>query len=165
MDCNILKTDGFTLIELSVVMGIVAILSTAVFPVAVRTLELKAAEKTVEEIKTIQQAASRFYRDQKAWPMDLSQMQTLGYVSSLWSLENPWKGPYQMSSTSNTLMVSTSVPKSVVGMLALRLPQTSVDQNTVTSVITSGGASETTTAGIIVAWSGTIADIPQGWAL
>ena len=164
MDRNILNLKGFSLLELSIVMGVTALLATAVMPIAVRSIEIKAGEKAVTEVALIQAAAVKFYNDQKVWPVDLAQLQSQGYLSPLWSLLNPWANPYEVSSTSNTFSVSTQVPPNLVSMLAFRLPQSSVDGNTVTSVI--GAASkDSSTAGIIVAWSGTISAIPSGWAL
>ena len=50
-------------------------------------------------------------------------------------------------------------------MMSFRLPQSSVAGQVVTSVIGTGWVGDSVPAGAIVAWSGAIADIPQGWAL
>lgn len=153
------------MIELSIVMGVVAVLTTAIFPIVIRSIEIKAGEKTITEVALIQDAARKFYGQQRSWPSALSQLQTTGYLSPHWSLLNPWNSPYQISSTSKTFSVSTVVPANLVPMLSLRLPQSSVDQSTVTSVIGTTGIGDTVPYGVIVAWSGAIMDIPQGWAL
>ncbi|MBI4310089.1 MAG: type II secretion system protein, partial [Candidatus Omnitrophica bacterium] len=156
---------GFSLIELSIAMGAIAVLATAMLPAAIRSLEIKAGEKTVTEVAIIQEAARKFRNEQKSWPASLVQMQTLQYLAPQWSLLNPWNDPYQISSNANTFSVAAIVPDNLVSMLAFRLPQASVDGQKVTSVIGTAGTGTTIPTGVIVAWSGTIADIPSGWGL
>ena len=165
MERHILKYQGFSLVELSIVMGVIAVLATAILPIAVRSIEMKAGEKTVTEVVLIQDAARKFYSQQKAWPSDLAQLQAMGYLSTRWSLLNPWGNPYQISSTPKIFSVSTVVPQNLVSMLAFRLPQSSVDQGIVSSAIGIGTVTGVVPAGVITVWSGTIADIPEGWAL
>jgi prepilin-type N-terminal cleavage/methylation domain-containing protein len=155
---------GFSLIELSIAMGVIAVLTTAILPVAIRSIEVKAGEKTITEVVLIHDAARKFYKDYKSWPSDMAQLQTQGYVGSGWSLLNPWNNPYKVSSASKTFSVSTTVPESLLGMIAARLPQSSMDALTVTSTIGTG-TQESISPGVIVVWSGMIADIPSGWNL
>jgi prepilin-type N-terminal cleavage/methylation domain-containing protein len=164
MDRYFLRQRGFTLVELSIVMAAVALLSTAVLPIAVRSMEIKAGEKTITEVGIIQDAAKKFYFDKKAWPTDLGQMKTEGYLSPSWSLLNPWNNPYQSITTAQTFGVSTTVPVNMVEMLKFRLPQSSASGQTVSSVIGGTGAN-LIAAGVIVAWAGAVIDIPAGWAL
>lgn len=164
MDRDVLNSRGFSLLELSVVMGIAAVLAMAVVPVVVRSIEIKAAEKAIAEVVLLQSAAVKFYNENRSWPSDIGQIQAQGYVGGGWSLLNPWDGPYQISSTGKILTVSTRVPEHLTPMLLARLPQASAAAGLVSSSVGSGSG-ELVTAGVIVAWSGAIADIPTGWAL
>lgn len=146
-------------------MGIVAVLATAIAPMVVRTVEIKAAEKSIIEVGMIQIAAQKYYSDHHAWPNDLLQLQTLGYLSPLWSLKNPWKNPYQAEFSLKTMAVKTQVPLSVVPILLARLPQASAVDDVVTSASGSSDKGSSMAPGIIVAWSGLIADVPSGWVL
>ncbi len=96
MDSNFLSSKGFSLLELSIVMGAVAVLSMAVLPMAVRLIQIKAVEKTATEVTLIQDAAKRFFRDHGAWPSDLKIMQEGEYIAKGWALLNPWKNIYQV---------------------------------------------------------------------
>lgn len=158
------KERGYSLIELAISMGVIALLTSAIVPVAVRAIELKAAEKTVVEIGIVQKAAQKYYAENHVWPSDLATLQTLGYLSPLWSLNNPWKNPYLANFNSKTMTVLTQVPDNLSDMLTLRLPQSSKEGNVIKTVI---GSSDNNfiPAGVITAWSGMIVDIPLGWVL
>ena len=164
MDRHILNIRGFSLIELSIVMGVIAVMATAITPVAIRSIEIKAGEKVVSEMVLIQEASRRFYKDYKIWPTNLSQLQAQGYVGARWSLLNPWNNPYQIISTAKTLSVATETPPNLTKMIAQRLTQSSINGTVINSVI--GVSTEDfVSPGVIVAWSGAIVDIPQGWGL
>jgi prepilin-type N-terminal cleavage/methylation domain-containing protein len=160
-----LKIHGFSLLEMSMVMSVAAILATAVIPMAIRSMEIKAAEKTAMEIEFSQQASRKYYKDNGQWPADFQQLKTAGYLSSQWTSSNPWHNPYVMTLNANSLSIATDVPSYLTGVLVMRLPQTSVANTLVTSTIVSPLPDSSVPSGVIVAWSGTIADIPQGWAL
>ncbi len=164
MDRHILNKKAFSLIELAVAMGIIALLTSALMPMAVRAIEIKAGEKTITEVGIIQTAAQKYYTDNRRWPNDLEQLQTEGYLSPLWSLRNPWNHAYQASFASKTMTVTTQVPVNLTGMLMARLSQASSEGSSISSMI---GVSDRNiiAAGVIAAWSGTIADIPIGWIL
>ena len=164
MDCNFLKKDAYSLVELAIAMGIVAVLTTALLPLAVRAIEIKAAEKTITEVGIIQTAAQKYYTEHRAWPNDLTQLQTLGYLSPLWSLNNPWNYPYGVEFAEKTMTVKIKVPLKMTGMLNARLSQASTAGDVV-SVVAGVSDKNIIAAGVIVAWSGTIADIPLGWVL
>lgn len=161
----ILREKAFSLLEVSISMGIMALLASAIVPTVIRDVEIKAAEKTIVEIGIIQQAAKKFYQDRHAWPSSLGQLQQEAYVSPLWSLKNPWNHEYQISVDANTLSVSVEVPVNLVEMLKQRLPAASSAGQMVTSVVGVLSANDNVPSGAIVVWSGMIANIPDGWVL
>ncbi len=169
MDRHILNMNrkGFSLVELSIVMGAIAILTTAIVPMMIRTIEFKAGEKTVAEVALIQSAAQRFYKQHNQWPGKPQDLQQEGYLSQLWSLENPWGNVYEIVTDPNTPQlryVSTnSMPENLTRMVKSRMPGSHIDQLTVKIPI--GLSNDAVPAGVIVAWSGTLADKPEGWAI
>lgn len=164
MDRDILGKNGFSLVELAIVMGIVALLTTAVLPVMVRAVEIRAGEKTIAEVGVIQAAGRKYHRDHHEWPTDLKQMQIDGYLSPLWSLLNPWGHPYQVMFDEKKMSVSVQVPLNLVPMINSRLLQASFAGDVVSSV-TGANDQDEIASGVIVAWSGSIASIPLGWVL
>ncbi len=163
-----LKAQAFSLIELSIAMAVVGVLAAATVPVAVRSIEIKAAEKTVLEMVLIQEAARNFYVRTNNWPLDLIQMQTQGYLDPNWKFLNPWQGLYSVQVVNQQLfkVMARQVPADLRKTVIARLPQGVEEANgDVSSVVTAPGLSAGVARGVIVAWSGAIADIPKGWAL
>ncbi len=159
------KTDGFSLLEMAVAMAIMVVLTTAIAPVAVRQAQIKAGEKSAREINIIQEAARKYYIDNNSWPNLLEDLKVGGYLNNAWITKNPWGFDYNISSTPSTFSVANQVPPSIVNLLTRTLPSSSNVVNVVTSSIPPPGALSLAPAGVIVAWSGAIADIPFGWLL
>lgn len=164
MDRDILGKNAYSLVELAIVMGIIALLTTAVLPVMIRAVEIRAGEKTIAEVGVIQAAGRKYYMDHHEWPADLKQMQTDGYLSPLWSLLNPWGHPYHVMFDEKKMSVSVQVPSNLVPMLNARLLQASFAGDVVSSV-TGANDQDEIASGVIVAWSGSIDSIPFGWVL
>ena len=148
-------------------MAVAAILAVAIAPIAIRSVEVKAGEKTALEIVHLQDIGRKFYIEHgKAWPQSFDALRQGGYVNPQWDGLNPWGAAYLFSGAPGLFFVSTDVPQNVSGLVAARVPMASVLGRTVTSSValydTTAGAIE---PGVIVAWSGAIADIPSGWAL
>ncbi|MBI3602614.1 MAG: tail fiber protein [Candidatus Omnitrophica bacterium] len=156
--------QGFSLIELSIAMAIIAILASSIVPIAIRSLQIRAGEKTALEMAMIQEASRNYYIDHKAWPADIPTLQAQGYLNPNWTALNPWHNAYQISSTNLALTVSTDVPAQWANLVASHLPAAIVNNANVSSTLSSPGGSGLQ-PGVIVAWSGSIANIPAGWAL
>lgn len=158
------QKTGFSLVELSIAIGVMAIVASAIVPIAIRTVQIKAADKTALEMAMIQDAARNYYLDNSSWPADLEELRSKAYLNPTWNANDPWQNPYQISSTSLQMTVSADVPSQWANLVASHLPAAVVNNTRVTSTISSLNSS-VVTPGIIVAWSGAIADIPTGWAL
>ncbi len=165
-----LKVQAFSLIELSIAMAVVAVFAAATLPVAIRTFEIKAAEKTALEMALIQDAARNYYANKNKWPDNPAQLQVEGYLSPDWDILNPWKLPYiiDASLVSTLKVVTNGVPQGVQNMVISRLPMGLKEKDGigVSSSISAPGVTPAGVAsGVIVAWSGSIANIPSGWVL
>lgn len=157
---------GFSLLELSIVMIIMAIIGSVFIPIVINQAYIKAGEKTSLEMSIIEEASRSYYVNNSSWPTDISILQTQGYLNLNWVTNNPWGNPYTLVSTPLSLTVSSQVPLKWARLVASSLPSTLIAGDVVSSSVTiPGAASETLTRGAIIMWSGSIADVPAGWAL
>lgn len=163
---NIFTTNkGFSLLEMSVVMAVVTILTTAIAPVFIKQIEIKAGEKSAQEISIIQESARKYYVDNNTWPATINDLKNGGYINPSWTAANPWGFQYTVANNTLTFSVSNQVPSQWVNLLVRALPSSSYLANIVTSSIPPPGSATVIPRGLIAVWSGFIADIPSGWAL
>lgn len=162
-----INKKGFSLIELCIVMGVLAILASSITPVFIKRIQIKAAEKTALEMANIQQAACAYFVTNNGWPDSIQTLETAGYLNPSWSANNPWQNAYNISSTATGFSITTVVPQEWTNLVAGNLPTSSVAGGSVTSTVSVPGAmpNESLPAGAIVIWSGTVASIPSGWQL
>ena len=62
------KTHGFSLVELAIVLGIMAALSTTMLPGVIGAARQEYAEKMVDDLRLLQEAAEAFYGQNDQWP-------------------------------------------------------------------------------------------------
>jgi prepilin-type N-terminal cleavage/methylation domain-containing protein len=158
---------GFSLIELCIVLGVMAIFTSAVTPVFIKRVQIRAGEKTALEMSVIQQAALAYYAANNAWPGSIQALQSAGYLNPAWVANNPWQNAYLVSSGSGSFTVSTSLPQEWTSLVARDLPGASVSGSVVVSTMPVPGSVESDSlfVGAIIFWSGTVASIPNGWQL
>ena len=111
------RRTGFTLIEVALVMAVIAVLTAAVAPVAIRTVETRFAERTAREVSQIQDAAKWYFVDTKAWPASVDVLKAGGYLNPNWSGVTPFGQAYSVSSTPTAFTVSVPVPAGLEGVL------------------------------------------------
>ncbi len=150
---------------MSVVLAVIIILTTAISPIFIKQIEIKAGEKSAQEISIIQEAARKYYVDNNTWPNTLDDLKTAEYINPSWITNNPWGYPYDISNNALTFSVSNQVPSQIVNLLVRALPSSFDLGNIVTSSISPPGSSTVVPAGVIVAWSGLLVNIPSGWVL
>ena len=152
---------GFSLIELCIVIGLLAILAGSITPVFIKRVQVKAGEKTAQEMSIIQQAALSYFTVNAAWPANLAALKSTGYLNPSWVTNNPWQNAYTISSNATSFTVSTSVPQEWANLVARDLPTSSVSGAIVGSAVPAPGSaqSDSLPIGSIVIWSGTVASI------
>ena len=109
--------SGFTLIELALAMALLALLSSAIVPVAIRRTELDLAHRTGREVTSIQEGARWFYVDQKRWPNSLAELQGSSYLNPAWNGLSPFGEAYTVTQTATFFSVSVRVPAGVEGAI------------------------------------------------
>ena len=164
---------GFSLLEMTVVLIITTLLMSAVIPQLIKGYSVNAANKVALDMAAIEEASRAYCVANNNWPADIAALQAGNYLPSSWNALNPFgyssatpaNYSYHISSNPSMLTVSTTVPVAAQPTIQNLLPVTSVSGNTIFSSIAVPGASRMIPAGIITAWSGTIATIPAGWTL
>ena len=68
---------GFTLLELTVVLIIVTILTSAVIPQFINAYTVKAANKTALDISAVEEACRAYYIANSQWPANIAILQAL----------------------------------------------------------------------------------------
>ncbi|MBN3039520.1 MAG: prepilin-type N-terminal cleavage/methylation domain-containing protein [Candidatus Omnitrophica bacterium] len=90
----IIKRNSFTLIELILVVGIIAILAGAVIPI-IQQARLKAwAAKIVQLIATLRNACVMFHSDTGLYAMETQNGTDLNFLSANPTAIANWDGPY-----------------------------------------------------------------------
>ncbi len=164
---SIKNRKSFSLVELCIVIGIMAIVAGSITPVFVKRIQIKAGEKTAQEVAIIEQAGLAYFAANSAWPANLAVLKSTGYLNPSWIANNPWQNPYTISSSASGFTVSTVVPQEWANLVARDLPASSVSGMTITSSVPAPGTlqEDSLPIGSILIWSGTAAFIPAKWHL
>jgi general secretion pathway protein G len=85
------KNDGFTLLELLVVLGIIALLATLVAPSVIRYLSDARSETANVQIKNLESAIELYYLDTGTYPPSDAGLAAL--LQAPTNVKN-WRGPY-----------------------------------------------------------------------
>jgi prepilin-type N-terminal cleavage/methylation domain-containing protein len=152
---SIINNNGFSLLEITIVLIIISILLSAVIPVLSRSYLEKAANKTALDMLAIEEASRAYYTANNYWPANVAALQTSGYLPSGWNATNPFVNyePDLVDFTYHTLIspnlslltVYTNVPVDAQPIIQNLLPTPSVDplgkgHNVYSSISVPGGS-------------------------
>ncbi|MBF0331013.1 MAG: tail fiber protein [Candidatus Omnitrophica bacterium] len=155
---------GFTLIELSMVLVVSAILAGAVVPNFIRSVRIEAGRKTAMEISQIAEALRAYYVDQNKWPETFDDLSAKGFIDPAWIRKNPFGKPYVFQLNGVNLDIVTVLPLEIAPVTAGLLPMSAVSAEQVRSTVTLPGASAAgIPSGMIVPWGSSV--IPAGWLI
>jgi prepilin-type N-terminal cleavage/methylation domain-containing protein len=116
---NNLNTKAFTLLELSIVLGIMSILLSFVAPIWMNQRINQGVEKTVAEMEIIMAAAKSFYMEsyysyeprESRWPNDFGELKAMGMLSDDFPEVNPFGNDYEFINDLNRFSIETELPK------------------------------------------------------
>ena len=155
---SIINKNGFSLLEITVVLIIMSIILSAVIPVLSREYLEKASNRVVLDISAIQEASRKYYIDNSSqWPVanatystPVAALQGNNYLPSGWNAINPFGSSaatpsnytYNVTSNSSALTVCTLVSADAQGIVqnSLTSPYIDVNGNVCSSVPVPGGA-------------------------
>lgn len=86
------KQDGFTLVELLVVLAIIALIATLAAPQVLRYLGSARSDAAMAQIRNIESALELFYIDNLRYPTNEEGLAALSAPSP--DLQDRWNGPY-----------------------------------------------------------------------
>ena len=166
-----INKKGFSLIELSISVLILTILSSAIVPNFIIGIRQSAAKKIAIEITQIQEAARKYYVDKNSWPANFTTLAS-GYLDPTWSATNlsPFSKPYIVSVSGQNLIVQTDIPTDVYLVAGANLqmvnyvavvPATVPPTTTVQSTVTPPGSLSVLPTGTIIPWP--TSSLPSGF--
>ena len=84
-------TEGFTLVEILIVVVIIGILATIAIPTYLRYVERGYASDAKVQIKNILEAAEISYQESGEWPSDVETLENDGYLGIKTSTKRKWQ--------------------------------------------------------------------------
>ena len=155
---SIISKNGFSLLEITIVLIVISILLSAVIPVFSRAYLEKASNRVILDIAAIQEAARKYYIDNNQWPIansiyatPVAVLQAGGYLPSAWEAINPFGASasistnytYNVSSNSSSLTVCSLVPSDAQSIVENSLTSPYIDTigDVCSSVPVPGGGS------------------------
>ena len=88
--------EGFTLVEILIVVVIIGILATVAIPTYFKYVERGYASDAKVQIKNILQNAELFRQETGEWPTDVETMSAEGYIELKISILNKWEFTIQL---------------------------------------------------------------------
>ena len=105
--------EGFTLVEILIVVVIIGILATVAIPTYFKYVERGYASDAKIQIKNILQNAELYRQENPDWPTDVEMMITEGYIELKPSILNKWEFTIQLEDNemgTTGQISSTSLP-------------------------------------------------------
>ena len=88
--------EGFTLVEILIVVVIIGILATVAIPTYFKYVERGYASDAKVQIKNILQNAELYRQETGEWPSDIETMEAEGYIELKRSIKNKWEFTIQL---------------------------------------------------------------------
>lgn len=124
---RLLHRAGFTLLDVTIALAVVALVAAAATPVMLRQAQIRQAERTAEEMLLIGDAAKFWYKDHDdTWPPSIEAMKDEGYLPSAFSGVSPFGTNYATTAGSPNFRVGVELPADLATAISTKLPLSSV---------------------------------------
>ena len=111
MDSYILNEKGYSVVELAVALGIIAILIVSIVSISVGRVNISKLKRTIKDMDAIAIACQQYYMRNEAWPAQLTDLQP-DYISVNVGV-NPFNQAYLLTGSSNLITISSLVPAGI----------------------------------------------------
>ena len=88
--------NGFTLVEILIVVVIIGILATVAIPTYFKYVERGYASDAKIQIKNILQNSELYFAETGQWPADVKTLEDEGYIELKTSIKNKWEFTIQL---------------------------------------------------------------------
>jgi prepilin-type N-terminal cleavage/methylation domain-containing protein len=162
---------GFTLLEMTIVLIIITILTSAAIPSLTQNYLNKVEQKVSMDINNIQNAALAYYVQKNAWPTSITptganpptDLESNGFLPSGWNAMNPFGNLYTTSLSGSVFTVSTQVANGTQTTIINQLPTSSYSGDVVSSSLSPPGSQSVMPTGTVIAWPSST--LPAGFLL
>ena len=99
---------GYTLVELMLVLGVLAVVAAYTYPGLQREMQERAVENTARGIRMLAELAVQYYSDQNAWPANPAELERHFSLTGFLHNRNGFGRPYTLrSGGGGTLQLAT----------------------------------------------------------
>ena len=140
---------GFTLLEMTVVLIVLTILTSAAIPTLTRVFLNKAEDKISLDINAVEDGALAYFVKNNSWPTSITptgvtpptDLESNGFLPTGWNAVNPFGYSYTTSTSGSVFTVSTQVVNGSQVVIMNQLPASSYSGNIVSSSVPPPGES------------------------
>ncbi len=155
---------GFSLIELALTMGVIAILLGGLSPSFIQQMYQQAGKKISNEIVELKKISEQYFKEKGAWPVSMEELKIQGYLHAVWDCRNPFNKAYEFVVEPTQFVIRCDVPLKARAMILAQIPMGFDDEKGIAIAIRNSVSYDAIIpTGTIIALA--TENIPEGWLL